>query len=352
MTDYGDHSSAQQSIISTHDADLRDLAARLASDRTDLRAMDYGCGPGPSAMSSVRPVLEVFRAKRPDGRLAVCHMDQPGNDWNTLFQRAHGPDGYHATVRDVRTEAAVGSFYDRMAENGSVDLATCFAASHWSSRGIRLNCPGTVWFADLEGAARAEMADLARSDWVRFLSMRAEELSPGGYLFVSTLGSVPDPDERNGAAASGRGIYRALQVVAQSMVDDGLLKPKVLDEFLFSLWFLTADEAAEPLTTEAALSAAYRIDRIDVLPSPIHPTDFFGDLLGDPAAYGEAYKGYIRAFADSTLRTQLIGPSASEGHTEDALAGEFYRRLSDLYRARPGEFAFELWHLTVVLQRT
>lgn len=40
---------------------------------------------------------------------------------------------------------------------------------------------------------------------------------------VSTLGSVPDSAELTGAVASGRGIYRALQVVAQTMADDGLI---------------------------------------------------------------------------------------------------------------------------------
>ena len=53
------------------------------------------------------------------------------------------------------------------------------------------------------------MRPLAHNDRVRFLQRRALELRPGGYLLVSTLRSVPDPKEANGAAASGRGIYRA-----------------------------------------------------------------------------------------------------------------------------------------------
>lgn len=53
------------------------------------------------------------------------------------------------------------------------------------------------------------MRPLAHNDWVRFLQLRALELRPGGYLLVSTLRSVSDPKETNGAAASGHGIYRA-----------------------------------------------------------------------------------------------------------------------------------------------
>ncbi|MEM8630205.1 MAG: hypothetical protein AAGF74_03130 [Pseudomonadota bacterium] len=351
MVDYDQNSAAQQSIVSVHEAALRRLASGTLDTGRRLRITDYGCGPGTSAITSVKPVLETWRAEGPETPLAVCHMDQPDNDWNALFQLATGPDGYRATVTDVRTEAVVGSFYDRVMEDATVDIATCFAASHWLSRAARLYCPGSVWFADLEGPARTELETLAQDDWETFLRLRAAELRSGGYLFVSTLASVPDPAEKNGAAASGRGIYRALQYVAQSMADDGLLDSDVLDHFLFSLWFLTAQEARKPIDN-GHLASLYQIDTVDVRPSPKNPTDFFADLITDADAYADAYTGYIRAFADTTLRPQLFAPSATASRSEDALATEFYTRLTDTYRARKAEFAFELWHLTVILRRT
>ena len=89
-----------------------------------------------------------------------------------------------------------------------------------------------------------------------------------------------------------------------------------------------------------------------VTPAPANATDFFGPLIGDPVKYAEAYTGYIRAFADSTLRTQLFAPRAKEDGAEDRLAAAFYERLNDLYRTKLAQYAFELWHLTVVLRRT
>ncbi len=68
-------------------------------------------------------------------------------------------------------------------------------------------------------------------------------------------------------------------------------------------------------------------------------------------SYADAYTGYIRAFADSTLRTQLFGPSAGDPAEEQALATEFYTRLDALYRTHLDEYAFEVWLLTVALQR-
>jgi len=217
MVDYDRNSPVQQALVSRHADRIRRLVASLGEVRPELKIVDYGCGPGHSAIEAVRPAIEGYRARFPKSPIAVCHADQPGNDWNALFALAAGPEGYGKGDEGLRTEAAVGSFYDQMVGEGSVDFATCFMATQWSSRALRLHAPDTVWFADLEGEARAEMARLARADWVRFLSCRASELRRGGYLLVSTLGAVPDAGEANGAAVSGRGIYRAMSLVAKDM---------------------------------------------------------------------------------------------------------------------------------------
>ena len=248
-------------------------------------------------------------------------------------------------------EAAVGSFYEPMAAAGSVALATSFAASHWLSQAVRLQAPGTLWFADLEGAARAELAALARRDWARFLACRALELRPGGYLLMSTLGAVPEAGEINGVAASGRGIYRALQWVAQGMVDDGLLDQGVLDSFVFGIWFMTEAEARAPLGEDAELAAAFEVEAIWAEPAPISPADVYADQLDDPAAYARLYSGYTRGFSETALRQQLFDPADPKGPKADRLAQEFYRRLEALYQAETDRHAGEVWYVTVVLRK-
>ena len=351
MVDYDRNSSAQQSIIAGQETEIRRLVERPGPIEPELRIVDYGCGPGTSAITAVQPAIAAYRAKVPSGPMVVCHADQPGNDWNALFKLIWGPTGYQVGVEGIRTEAAVGSFYDRLLTPNSVDLGTCFAASHWLSHAIRVYSPGALWFADLEGDARRRLAELARNDWTRFLSLRANELRSGGFLLVSTLGSVPDETEPNGVAASGRGIYRTLQLVAQGMADDGLIDRKILDEFVFSLWFLTADEARQPLQDDELLSRAFEIETITVTLAPHNSSDSFADLIADPVAYGDAYTGYTRAFADSTLRDQLFRPSSRDLAHENEIAQEFYDRFNDLYRTRLSKFAFELWHLKVVLRK-
>lgn len=352
MVDYDRNSAAQQQLVKVQAGLIRSLAGRLGFVPPELKIVDYGCGPGTSAIDAVRPAIEAYRARFPESRISVCHADQPGNDWNALFELATGPSGYLDGVEGVRTEAAIGSFYDQMVAEDSVGLATCFVASQWLSHAVCLHAPGTVWFADLEGKAREEMAAFARRDWIRFLRCRALELRRGGYLLVSTLGAVPDSREINGAAVSGRGIYRALQVVAQGMADDGLIDQEVLDSFLFSLWFMTANEAREPLETDAFLKESFDIEDIGVVPAPVNPSDIFAQFIADPVKYASLYAGYTRAFGASSLRTQLLEPSSDGEAGIDRLEQELFHRLEALYRENPGRYACEVWYLTVVLRRS
>ncbi|WP_419910521.1 hypothetical protein [Hoeflea sp.] len=351
MVDYDRNSAAQQQMVNTQSGRMRELVGSLSPAGPEMTVVDYGCGPGSSAIEAVRPSIEASRAHFPELPVSVVHMDQPGNDWNALFQLVFGSFGYRGGSDDIRTAAAVGTFYSQMMPASSVDMATCFAASHWLSQTVSVKAPGSIWFADLQGEARQTVWDQAVRDWSTLLRHRATEIRKGGYLLVGTLGSVPDETEINGTAASGRGIYRAIQVVAQSMAEDGLINPDVLDRFVFALWFMTEEEARTPLEEDGQLAAAFDIEEISVTPAPGNNRDVFGAYLADPDDYAKRYRGYIRAFADSTLRKQLFEPGVSSVADVDALADTFFNRLEELYRTQTDKYAFELWHLLVILKK-
>lgn len=351
MVDYNENSLAQRQNANRHASTIRNLAERISTLSNRLNITDYGCGPGQSAIDTVQPALESWLQKDASSEISVCHADQPGNDWNALLKLAFGPDGYMNGPRTPLVQTSVGSFYKRLRPDGSVTLATCFAASHWLSRSLSLDAPDTVWFADLTGENRQKMWQLAQNDWINFLRLRAEEIQTGGYLLVSTLGSVPQADEINGIAASGRGIYRALQKVTAEMAREGRLDQKSADSFVFGLWFMTSEEARGTIEGDAYLLNAYEIASLDAA-NVDESGDLFSAYIDNPAEYARKYAGYVRAFACSTLRSQLFAPSAGSEAGIDKLETEFFERLETLYREKTSDYAFEQWFMTIVLRRT
>ncbi len=351
MVDYNENSSAQLQLVQQLRPLVRNLVSSMDEPEAEFKIVDYGCGPGVNSIEMVKPAINACLNTFGNSPIVVCHSDQVGNDWNTLFELVECPAGYSHISKNIRTEATIGSFYNRVAPPASVSIGTCIFASHWLSQGIHLNSPGTVWFADLEDEARRTVERIAQNDWTHFLVQRSQELHSGGYLVVGTLGSVPDPSEKNSIAASGRGIYRAIQVVAKTMADDGLISPDSLDSFLFSLWFMTEAEARNALEHDADVRDAFEICKISVEPAPIKADDIFKEYIDDPGTYAEKYVGYTRAFADTTLRTQLFGPNCDSTEMLDQLMAEFYSRLARLYEAKTSKYACEFWHLIVVLRR-
>ncbi|MEO1111641.1 MAG: hypothetical protein AAFY05_04885 [Pseudomonadota bacterium] len=350
MVDYDANSLAQKEHALGNSAVIADLARRVADLPFGLNFTDYGCGPGQSAIETVRPALDAWATLEPQRSVSVCHADQSGNDWNTLMSLVAGDSGYLNRPNPPLVSTAVGSFYERMVTDRTVSLGTCFFASHWLRSTANLNAPDTLWFADLTGGARQAMWQKAKADWTRFLRLRAEELQPGGFLFVSTIGAVPEAGEINDKAASGRGIYRAMQAVTASMVDDGLLDRSIANTFVFGLWFLTASEAREPFEDGSGLADLYDVDTIDVV-GVDGGGDVFSSCLDDPAEYAQKYAGYTKAFAASSLRTGLFEPTLGDGRDTKPLEEEFFRRFEALYRENTTAYALEQWHLKVILRR-
>lgn len=351
MVDYDRNSTQQRRIVDGRARWIRDHVREIGIVEPEFLVVDYGCGPGSTTIETVRPAIEAYRGISATAPLAIGHADQPTNDWNTLFTLMSGPAGYRQDDTGLRTEALIGSFYETMAAPGSVSLATCFTAIHWMSRAMQLETPGTVLYSEFPDNAYAEMEALAESDWLRFLRSRAAEVRPGGYLVVGGVGSGKDPGHPRGIAVTSRGLFPAVQIAAESLADDGLLDRTALDRFVFPCWFRTTEEMRRPLEQEPDLGDAFEIVEARVEPAAIHPKDIYEDARPDRDRYRDLYVGFLRGFADSTLRSHLFRPGATDPQDVDTLAAEFYRRFGQIYRDSPGTYATETWETTLILRR-
>jgi hypothetical protein len=184
-----------------------------------LAIADYGSSQGKNSLGPMRIAIERVRGRvGPNRPISVFHIDQPSNDFNTLFEVLDAdPDRYALDEPNVFPCAIGRSFYESVLPPDSVHLGWSSYAAVWLSR-----IPGTIsgHFTPLRGtgADRALFQRQAAQDWETFLSLRARELRPGGRLVVvlpalndeGVTGFEPLMDHANAALAD--------------MVDEGCLQ--------------------------------------------------------------------------------------------------------------------------------
>jgi len=347
---YDSHSAIQADSVRQQAERLRRAARELDLSGRELNIIDYGCGPGRNSMVAFCAVMDEVRSRHPDLPIVAIHNDQIGNDWNDLVANIQGPDGYLHDTNHVRVVISAESFFNPVAAAATIDLGMSFMASHWLSAAVSLKSPGTLFFADIEGPARQEIAAIADRDWTTFLRQRAREVRPGGWLVIEAMSATKDPDDRSGLAAGGHRLYRAFWQVADGMVRDGYVDRTRLDDFVFPLYFRELEEVRAPLEREDDLRSAFEIVELEaeLIPNP-YVEAWRRDH--DDSAYAKAYATFARGFAESSFRKGLFEPSANQSDDADALTDMFFTRLEDLFRAEPERHIFDNRSMTLVLRR-
>jgi SAM dependent carboxyl methyltransferase len=154
---------------------------------------DYGSSQGKNSLLPMQIAIKMLRSRLgPHRPVSVFHIDQPLNDFNTLFDVLQtDPDRYANGDANVFPSAIGRSFYENVLPPNSVHLGWCSYAAMWLSR-IPSSIPGHFISVRSTGAVRAEFDRQAEQDWELFLWQRAKELRPGGRLVVVLPGLDDD----------------------------------------------------------------------------------------------------------------------------------------------------------------
>jgi SAM dependent carboxyl methyltransferase len=182
---------------------------------------DYGSSQGKNSLVPMQVAIRTLRVGLGSNRpVCVFHVDQPSNDFNTLFEVLDTDPGRYSLEEPNVFPAAIGrSFYEDVLPPGSVHLGWCSYAAVWLSR-IPTAIPGP--FISLRGtdSVRAEFARQGARDWEAFLSLRARGLRLGGRLVV-VLPALAD----DGLSGFENIMDQANAVLAE-MVTDGAITAK------------------------------------------------------------------------------------------------------------------------------
>ena len=190
----------------------------LDSDVGPIVIADYGSSQGKNSQIPMNVAIKGLRTRIcPSRAILVFHVDQPANDFNSLFKTLEDdPYRYVANEPDVYPAAIGRSFYEGVLPPGSVHLGWSSYAAMWLSR-IPTLVPGHFLAIRCNGAARAEFDWQAAQDWNAFLSLRARELRPGARLVVVVPGIADD------GSVGFEPLFDGANAVLEEMVTDGAI---------------------------------------------------------------------------------------------------------------------------------
>ena len=183
---YNRHAQLQASGVSRAASFLANAAQKVvAPDGEPIVIVDYGSSQGKNSLIPLTAAIGEIRSHLAlDRPILVFHVDQPSNDFNTLFEVLDS-DARRYTRDDAQVfPGAIGrSFYERVLPGDYVHLAWSSYAAVWLSR-LPMRIPSHFSVSRSTGTVRAEFERQAARDWETFLTLRAAELRSGGRLVV------------------------------------------------------------------------------------------------------------------------------------------------------------------------
>jgi hypothetical protein len=191
---------------------------KLDLDGRSVVIADYGSSQGKNSLAPMQFAIRNLRSRIGENRpILVFHIDQPTNDFNSLFEVLATDPNRYALQEPHAFPCAIGrSFYERVLPPESVHLGWSSYAAVWLSR-IPTLIPGHFISLCSVGAVRAEFERQGAQDWESFLSLRASELLPGGRLVVVLPGIT-----ENGSSGF-EGIMNHANAVLAQMVEEGAI---------------------------------------------------------------------------------------------------------------------------------
>jgi hypothetical protein len=217
---YNQHARHQTAAASAAGRFLERAVDNLALDQgaEPIVIADYGSSQGKNSQTAMRAAIRTLRPRLKAAHpILVYHIDQPSNDFNSLFENLAASESYARSDAALFPCAIGRSFYENVLPLGSVHVGWSSYAAVWLSK-VPAPIPGDLFCsAQSAPAARAAFERQAASDWRTFLSLRSTELRAGGCLVVALPGR--DDDGKVGV----ENLFLKAEETLVQMIDEGTL---------------------------------------------------------------------------------------------------------------------------------
>lgn len=192
---------------------------------------DYGSSQGKNSQAPMRLAIETFRRRVGKTHpIFVYHVDQPANDFNSLFS-VLGSDPARYTLDESNVfPCAIGrSFYEDVFPPSHVHLGWCSYAAVWLSR-IPMAISGHFVVLGARDDVRAAWDRQGAADWEAFLSLRARELRSGGRLVVV----LPGLDDEGISGLEN--LFNQANDTLSEMVDELAIQPEEREQIVLGAY--------------------------------------------------------------------------------------------------------------------
>lgn len=309
---------------------LRQAAQRFAlgPDEQPILIADYGSSQGKNSFAPMRAALDSLRQRlAPDRAVFVFHIDQPSNDFNSLFEvLSADPDCYATGDTNVFPCAIGRSFYEQVLPAGSVHLGWCSYAAIWLSR-IPGRLPGHFLPVYGSGPGHAAFERQAAEDWESFLRLRARELRHGARLVVVFPG-------RNDEGLTGlEHIVDDTNGALGEMVDAGEIRAEERERMIVASYPRRKSELLAPFE-DAGYFHGLRVEHYELLPLPDPAwADYLHD--SDARALATRHALFVRAIFAPSLASALDQIRAGDIAALNAFTDGLQQRMIRRFAARP-----------------
>jgi hypothetical protein len=202
-----------------------------------FRIADLGCATGMNTLLAADTIVTAIKSTFTRHSMDVPEFqlyfgDLPSNDFNTLFRTLPPLLAGDMTVGDVKAAAAAqdekkpsakrsyfaaavsGSHYGCLFPRQSLHFCHSSVSLHWLSQipaGVEVNRNSPAWnrklghvYISSDAVANAYLNQF-KQDFTAFLEARAEEIIPGGCMFIALVGrNSSDRKKQSGFSACAR----------------------------------------------------------------------------------------------------------------------------------------------------
>ena len=302
----------------------RSLAIRPGTD--PLVIADYGSSQGKNSLAPMRTAIRCLRSRVGNERaVMVVHVDQPANDFNTLFDVLHN-DSERYSVDDPNVfPFAIGrSFYENVFPREQVDLGWCSYAAVWLRR-IPALIPGHFISVACTGEVREAFDLQAADDWRLFLSLRARELRAGGRLVVVLPGLSDE------GVTGFEPLFNAVNEILGEMVDEGVVGGDERKRMVLGAYPRRRAQLLEPFAREGQFQSL-SVEDCELFDLPDAAwTDY--QLDGNVDSLGSRHAAFFR-----TVFVPSLASVISEVKERLAFADRLEQKLKRRLCERPAPF--------------